>query len=99
MSDAETNDTDWNAVSDVLTSKYRQTALEKLVEGPATPSTVANRVGDDENAGVFSKALRQLEDMGLVELLVDEDKKRGRLYGLTPKGEDVAESMSEVTGR
>jgi len=67
-------------------------------EGPATPSQIATDT--DLPIAHVSRALQKLRDHDLVDLLVSEDRRKGRVYGLTEKGEDIwttikAENMHE----
>jgi len=78
---------DWDAVGHVRGSRYRMAVVEALAERPQTPSEIAN--GDDMNTHHVSRALSQLGDEELVELLVDESVQKGRIYGLTDAGEAV----------
>jgi DNA-binding HxlR family transcriptional regulator len=85
-------DVDWDAVSTVKASHYRTKAVRSLSDAPMTPSEVADDHDLEEMAHV-SRALSELCEAGLVELLVDEGTKKGRIYGLTEAGEDVSEVM------
>lgn len=79
----------WDDLSFVVSSVYRQTVLLPLDNGPATPSTIAEV--SDRPISHISRALGDLRDEGLVELLVSEERKKGRIYGLSDRGEEVAE--------
>jgi len=83
----------WDDVSYVISSRYRVVALERLAVGPATPSQIAS----DADVGIahVSRALQGLKDRSLVDLLVSEDRKKGRVYGLTEYGREAWE-MIEV---
>jgi len=83
--------TDWDDVSFVISSQYRIATLRRLATGPATPSQIAN----DEDAGIahISRALQRLRKRSVVELLVSDDRKKGRVYGLTDRGTDVWETI------
>jgi len=78
---------DWDDVSFVISSQYRIAVLRRLADGPATPSRIAN----DADLGIahISRALQGLRDRDLVELLVSEDRRKGRVYGVTEKGSQV----------
>ncbi|MCU4719607.1 winged helix-turn-helix domain-containing protein [Halapricum hydrolyticum] len=78
---------EWDEIGFVISSDYRVTALKRLAEGPATPSQIA----DEADIGIahVSRALKGLRDRGLVELLVPEERKKGRVYGITTDGNDV----------
>lgn len=91
-------DPNWDDVSHVISSRYRTLSLERLAEGPTTPSQIA----DDRGVSIahVSRSLQELEEAGLVTLLVSEDRKKGRVYGLTEEGKAVwetidAENMAE----
>lgn len=76
---------DWDDISFVISSRYRVASLRRLAEGPATPSQIA----EDEDVGIahVSRALQALREHDLVELLVSDHRKKGRVYGLTDGGE------------
>ncbi|WP_092664639.1 winged helix-turn-helix domain-containing protein [Halorientalis persicus] len=78
---------DWDDVSYVISSQYRIGAMERLAEGPTTPS----RIAADLDLGIahISRALQGLRERDLVELLVSEDRRKGRVYGITEKGQQV----------
>jgi len=82
---------EWNAIGFVISSNYRVTVLRRLNEGPATPSQIAS----DEDIAIthVSRALRELGERDLVELLVPENRRKGRVYGITEKGEGIWEEM------
>ena len=83
--------TEWDDVSYVIRSRYRIATLRRLSDGPATPS----RIADDTGLSVahVSRALQELRDHELVELLVSEDRKKGRVYGITDRGNQVWETI------
>lgn len=80
---------DWDAVGFVISSDYRVVVLDRLAGGPATPS----RIADDTSLAIthVSRALQTLRDQGLVELLVPEERKKGRIYGMTDRGVEIWE--------
>lgn len=77
----------WDEISYVISSQYRIETLKRLSEGPATPSLIANDQGMD--IAHISRALQELRESGLVTLLVSEDRKKGRVYGITEQGSSV----------
>lgn len=82
----------WDAISYVSRSKYREHIADHLHgEGPATPSEIAEATG--HALPHVSRALSQLRDRGLVELLVSEEEHHGRLYGLTEDGRAAVTNM------
>lgn len=84
---------DWNLIGFVISSRYRQLAMHELSERPATPSQIAER----RNASIasISNALSELVERDCVELLVDEARRKGRVYGLTETGAEVWEDLEE----
>lgn len=85
-------DEPYGELSYAIASKYRRHTLEALAEGPQTPSEIAT---DDVEITHISRALQELRERGVVDLLVDEDTQKGRLYGLTDTGEAVADLAAE----
>lgn len=77
----------WEQVGYVISSGYRLAVLGVLAEGPQTPSQIAAE--RELTTGSVSRALQELRGRSLVELLVPEDRKKGRVYGITEKGEAV----------
>lgn len=84
-------DTDWDEIGFVISSRYRVIALRRLAVGPATPSQIA----EDADVGIahVSRALQDLREKELVDLLVSDDRKKGRVYGLTEHGREVWETI------
>lgn len=82
---------EWNAIGFVISSNYRVTVLGQLNEGPATPSQIAN----DADVAIthVSRALNELKERDIVELLVPESRRKGRVYGVTEKGERIWEQI------
>jgi len=82
---------DWDAVSFVISSRYRIITLRRLSTGPATPSQIAQ----EASVGIphVSRALQELRDRELVDLLVSDDRRKGRVYGLTEQGRGVWETI------
>lgn len=86
-------DDQWDEIGYVLSSRYRVAVLRRLAEGPAIPSQIA---GDtDLNISHISRALQGLRERSLVSLLVSEDRRKGRVYGITEKGEEVWGQIEE----
>ena len=83
--------TNWDDVSFAISSQYRVAALRRLADGPATPS----RIASDSDRGIahISRALQSLRDRDLVTLLVSEDRRKGRVYGVTEKGSKIWEQI------
>lgn len=81
----------WDEIGYVISSNYRIAVMRNLAAGPAMPSKLASESG----LGIahISRALQGLRDRDLVELLVPESRKKGRLYGLTQQGKEVWEEI------
>lgn len=88
------NQVDWDDISFVLSSKYRKEVLKQLTVGPATTSQIANR--RDLSISHVSRALGQLREQDLVELLVSEERRKGRVYRITDRGSEAWEKVREM---
>jgi len=77
----------------VVRSPHRTTVLQRLAEGAAIPAQI--REDADIEYSRISETANKLRDRGLIDLLVEEDTKRGRLYSVTDQGEEVLEFMRE----
>lgn len=81
----------WDEVSYVISSSYRVTVLKRLADSPATPSRIATDT--DRAITHVSRALQGLREHDLVELLVSEERQKGRVYGITEHGEKIWETI------
>lgn len=95
VTDGGQDQVDYDAVAYVWNSHYRVDVLQALADGPAAPSVLAEQAGI--SIAHASRAVRELHDTGLVELLVDEDRQKGRIYGLTDAGESVVDEVDTVS--
>jgi DNA-binding MarR family transcriptional regulator len=86
--------TDWDEVSFVIASRYREGVLGRLAAGPAMPSQIAADTGVDISH--VSRAVGELRDRSLVELLVSEEKQKGRVYGITDRGSDIWKTVEDL---
>lgn len=89
-------DTDYADAGFVISSSYRTIVLQRLVEAPATPSAIAKETGID--IAHVSRALQELREKDCVELLVPEDRKKGRIYGPAERGREAAETVERMNG-
>jgi len=89
---AMSTEIDYDKVSFVISSKSREETIIALTGGFKTPSEIAER--SEVSISHVSRALSSLRERELVELLVDEDRKKGRLYGLTEMGDVVGEAVA-----
>jgi predicted transcriptional regulator len=83
----------WDVISFVIRSQYRVNTLNHLAAEPATPSRIAS--DQDVLLTHISRALDELNDQGLVELLVSDNQRKDRMYGITECGEDIWNRMNE----
>lgn len=81
----------WDEVSYVISSSYRVAVLSRLAESPATPSRIATDT--DRPITHVSRAVSGLREHDLVDLLVSEERQKGRVYGITDRGETVWETI------
>lgn len=67
--------------------------LRRLAEGAAIPAQIRDDTGLEYSR--ISEAADKLRKRGLIDLIVDDDTKRGRLYAVTDRGEEALQFMEE----
>ena len=77
----------------VIRSPNRTQVLGRLIDGNAIPAQIRDETGQEYSR--ITEATNSLEERGLIELLVPDDTKRGRLYGVTERGEKTWNYMIE----
>ncbi|WP_416839606.1 ArsR family transcriptional regulator [Haloferax sp. DFSO52] len=83
----------WDSAGYIASSRYRLTVCEYLsANGSGLPSRIA--VETDLAQPHVSRALSELREQGIVELLVPDSQQKGRLYGLTDLGELAYERVA-----
>jgi len=82
---------DWSKVSFVKRSKYRKSVL-KALEEPSMPSELADEL--DLHQSHVSRALIEMEEKGLAEILNPEDS-HGRMYRRTSQGEELLKEIPD----
>src|SRR2546422_2517272 len=87
----------WSDFSYVVSSGVRERVISSLAGTPKVPKQLAQSTG--LRIYHVSRALRELRDRGLVELLTPDAKGRGRLYGLTGSGSGLLEFLSDSRKR
>ena len=94
---ADGGQTTGDHLSYCISSRYRLVVLDALEEGAATPSTIA----EEEDVGIahVSRALQRLRERDLVELIVPDERKKGRLYDLSDSGSELVECHGDVIDR
>ena len=71
----------------VISSSYRERSVKSLNDSNKIPTDLAEDIGVRTNH--ISKVLRELKECGVAEC-INEEKRKNRVYRLTPMGEDVA---------
>ena len=71
----------------VISSSYRERSVKSLNDSNKIPTDLAEDIGVRTNH--ISKVLRELKECGVAEC-INEDKRKNRVYRLTPKGKDIA---------
>ena len=71
----------------VISSSYRTKSVKSLNDGDKIPTDLAEDIGIRTNH--ISKVLSELKECGVAEC-INEEKRKNRIYRLTPKGEDIA---------
>ncbi len=71
----------------VISSSYRERSVKSLKDSNKIPTDLAEDIGVRTNN--ISKVLRELKECGVAEC-INEEKRKNRVYRLTPMGEDVA---------
>jgi len=77
----------------ISSSKHRTAVVRRLYDSPAIPKTL--KEDTNRQYSRVSEALSNLRDEDIVELLSPEERKKGRLYALTDRGEGAWEFMLE----
>lgn len=83
----------WDHIGFIISSQYRVAVLSRLAEGPTTPSQIAEE--EDIDIAAVSHALSSLRERGFVDLLVSEDRRKGRVYGITGTGQDLWDDIEQ----
>ena len=73
-------------------SSYRLKTVKSIKDDVKTPTEIAKSTGIRRNH--MSNVLRDLKETGIVEC-INEEVKRGRLYRLTPVGEEIADNLDD----
>lgn len=86
-----TSEINWNVIGYIVSSKYRVMVIKHLQSNPKTPTQISR--SEKTQISHISRALQQLREKDLVELLVSEEQKKGRIYSTTGKGNNAWEKM------
>lgn len=85
--------TDWDVYSNLASSDVRREVAEAIHDGHTMPKEIHEETGIRWTH--ISRALNQLRDERIVELLVPEDTKKGRVHGVTDRGRRALELLQE----
>lgn len=88
------NDEEIEVLSFVLASKWRIKLILLLFNKIYTPSIITNKL--DIPIYKVSRLLAELRDHGLVECM-NPTSKKGRMYKLTNKGENIVNTLEKIT--
>jgi len=83
----------YDKASHIISSSYRRIVYYELLEGPKTTSDIAKNTKLQQAHS--SRAIQELREQNIVELLVSEEVRKGRYYGVTDEGEEL-KSMVEM---
>jgi predicted transcriptional regulator len=85
---------EWELISFVSSSDPRFKVLVHLTKQASTPTNMANEFAIPISR--VSTAIKELTEKGLVECLTP-DRRKGKIYKATQRGEDVVRMMHEFT--
>lgn len=85
---------DYDGIGYVTSSSYRQSVLEAINGQPKTPVQIAEAC--DYSITHVSRSLGELRDQGFVDLLVPEERTKGRFYGVTDRGREILLAIAEL---
>lgn len=93
LADADFDGDDFDALGFARSSQYRRFVIAVLRDQVTgrTPSQIAEHSAVERS--IVSRAIQELRDEDVVELLVDESRRKGRLYALTTRGEWIAAQL------
>jgi DNA-binding MarR family transcriptional regulator len=77
----------------VVRSPHRTAVLQRLMEGAAIPAQIRKETGQEYSR--ITEAANKLRERHLIDLIVEEDTKRGRLYDITDRGEEAIQFMRD----
>lgn len=82
----------WELIS-FASGKTRKLCLELLINGPKKPIVIVKK--SNIHMSHISRALRELEEKGLIECLTPNLTKN-RIYGITQMGKEVFNKIKEI---
>lgn len=86
----ELSDEQWKEIGYIQSSQYRTKVMKSLANDVKIPSQIAKDTNIIQNH--MSTTLKQLKEHELVECINPEVRK-GRLYRLTEKGEEIVDKI------
>jgi len=94
MASAEPTEETLEQVSYIISSTYREMVIDDLTDGMSTPGKIAHN--QDSSIAHVSRALNEMRERDLVQLMVPEERQKGRIYALTEKGEQAGKHALEM---
>ncbi len=85
---------DWKKYGYVISSMYRQKIVLSLKKYPKTPKQLSSEL--EYHMSHVSSTIKELSENGIVENL-SPDLRKGKIYGLTRDGEEIANSIEIQT--
>lgn len=85
---------DWKKYGYVISSLYRQKIVLSLKKYPKTPKQLSSEL--ELHMSHVSSTIKELSENGIVENLAP-DLRKGKVYGLTHDGEEIANSIESQT--
>ena len=83
----------WTLYAYVVSSEYRKLIVKTLNVRPTMPKEISELINKPQSH--VSRALRQLEDKGII-VCINPQNKKGRIYRLTELGVEIAKLLLEL---
>jgi predicted transcriptional regulator len=83
----------WKKYGYVIASNYRKKIVLLLVGGPKTPKQIAKKL--KLHLSHVGNVLKNLSENGIA-ICLTPDLRKGRIYGLTREGEEIANKLKEL---
>ena len=93
---AQLSKAEMDQVATITNSRYRLQVARALLDGHKTPSGIVEFLDTDAEIAHISRAVQELRDDDITELLVPEERQKGRIYGLKDGVEPIATAALEM---
>lgn len=88
------NNTTWDLISFIMSSRYRYMVLKKLSKIESTPTLLSKKTKISINH--ISNILKELLEQNLIVCLTP-DKRKGRIYEITNLGREIQKKIEKMT--